>query len=253
MTLRSFLDSLKGGKPDPNEKKPIDWKEKRRNNRVDVEVGARMSVLLKAGTLTYQGVVRNVSVRGCCVEFADEATAAALQTGQIFTASLAVDDFPIPLNVESTRRVAPKEWAVRFKPPFPKELEKLEKILEPRCLGMSLREIDPAALQKVNQRNFRWFQGVNETHLFSWVDSAGNVSQQQLVFLENVVEWKDTAACRTGRVRRESSSDGIEWVKSELIDFDAILNPATVAQAKTILESTQIDEAVKKVFLEKLK
>lgn len=252
MTLRSFLDSLKGNKPDP-EKKPSDWKEKRRNNRVDVETGKRLAVTLKTDAATYDAVVKNVSVRGCCVEFGDNITAEKFQPGQILTASLAVDDFAIPLTVEAARRVAPREWAVRFKPPYPKELEKLEKFLEPRCLGMSLREIDPAALQKISQRDFRWFQGVNETHLFSWVDSAGRVTQQQLVFLENVVEWKDAATCRTGRVRREESSGDIKWVKSDLIDFDAIVNPAVISQAVTILDSANIDHNVKNIFLEKLK
>jgi hypothetical protein len=75
------------------------------------------------------------------------------------------------------------------------------------------------------------------------------------VFLESVVEWQEGSGLRTGRVQPDaSSSEGdVDWVKSELLDFDSSANPAVLAQAQAILESSKINDVVKKKFLEKLK
>jgi hypothetical protein len=134
-------------------------------------------------------------------------------------------------------------------------LDKLEKFLEPRCLGRSLREIDPSVLQKGLRKGLRWFQGMNDTNLFSWFDPVnGSVVQQQLVFLDHVVEWAGDAAVRTGSVRPDERAmqGDVAWIKAELLDFDPMTDPSVLSQARAVLESSQIDAAVKQIFLNKL-
>lgn len=261
MSFKAFLDWL--GRDNGPEKKssvkddPYNWTEKRRDNRVELEDGHVLNVRLKSADdeeKTFTARVRNVSVRGCGLIFKNSAERAQLEPKQIFVATLAVDDFPIPLQVEVIRLMGDTEAAVKFKPPFPRELEKLEKFLEPRCLGRSLREIDRAKLQKNQDKGMRWFQGVNETHLFSWTDSSnGHILQQQLVFLDRVVEWRENNPVRTGLTRQDQQvSDAVEWVKSELLDFDAVADSAVVHQARVLIESARIDSKIKEAFLKKL-
>lgn len=264
MNFKSFLNWIQSNnEPEPKgtaEKKTTDWNEKRRDNRVELEMGKQLVVHLlnkevgdSASTLVAS--VRNVSVRGCWLIFNSPVERGKINAGQIFVASLAVDDFPIPLQVEVVRVASDREVAVRFKPPFPRELERLEKFLEPRCLGRSLREIDRAKLQKNQQKGLRWFQGVNETHLFCWTEpETKQVTQQQLVFLDRVVEWKEGFLVRTGMIRpdEKTAQGDLGWVKSELMDFDATPDSSTLHQAKTLLESSRIDATLKEIFLKKL-
>ena len=265
MSFKSFLNWIHNDSPGlegAKDKIKGDWNEKRRDNRVDLPQERALTVHLmseEAGgsaAKTLVATIRNVSVRGCGLVFADENDRDRLKIKQVLLASLAVDDFPIPLQVEVIRLVGKNEAAIKFKPPFPRELEKLEKFLEPRCLGRSLREIDPAKLQKNQQKGLRWFQGVNETHLFTWADPAtGVVSQQQLIFLDRVVEWKDDGPVRTGMVRPDerAGKGDVGWFKAELMDFDARPASAVIGQARVLVESAPIDGADKTVFLEKLK
>jgi hypothetical protein len=260
MSLKSFLDWF-GKDESPGESAgPQDWREKRNSNRVDLDPERSLGVNLQIPTggdkaSVVHANVKNVSMRGCRLEMATVADREKLYVAQVALASLDVDSFSIPLQLEVLRFVGEREVAVRFKPPFPRELEKLERFLEPRCLGRSLREIDPAALQKTaaDGKNLRWFQGVNETNLFSWLDAAGEVTHQQLVFTERVVEWRAGAKARTGRVRSEGRSSGPGWVPAELLEFDEKADSALLAQARTLLESSRIDSNMKDAFLRHLK
>lgn len=259
MTFKSFLGFF--GDKDDSPKEPVQWKEKRRDNRIDLSPGKELTVHLlnpeggeTASTLIAS--VRNVSMRGCGLVFKTKEDREKAEVNKVFVASLAVDDFPIPLNVKILRVIGEREVATQFKPPFPRELEKLERFLEPHCLGRSLREIDPKALQKSMKKGLRWFQGVNETSLFSWDDPvSGMILQQQLVFLDAVVEWKEKQPVRTGRVKQDGrgTEDEVAWIQSELLEFDAKADHALLSQAQTILESSNINDVVKKIFLEKLK
>jgi hypothetical protein len=176
MSFKSFLGWLNDegdGKTSSSSKEDaVKWKEKRRDNRIDLIPGKELTVHLltpdsKEAAATLSARVRNVSMRGCSLVFANKADHDRAAIGTVFVATLAVDEFPIPLSVKVERSVGPLEVAAQFKPPFPRELDKLEKFLEPRCLGRSLREIDPSVLQKGLRKGLRWFQGVNKTSLFS--------------------------------------------------------------------------------------
>jgi hypothetical protein len=234
------------------------WKEKRRADRLDVgdenAVSARLLVP-EAGDAgrTVEGFVRTVSVRNCSIELKAPADVNAFRVGQVCAATLVVEGAAVPLQVEVARVVKPNEVAVKFKPPFPRELKSLEKFLEPRFLGRSLREIDPARLQQKEGSPLRWFQGANETGLFSWADpKTGAIVQQQLVFLARVAEWGGKSALRTGRIREESGAFTRGWVRSELLDFDAKSDAELLKQAGVLLNAAGIDDEVKKVFLEKI-
>lgn len=235
------------------------WKERRRSNRVDLLMGEDLDVHLlvpQQGTTgeTRVGHVRNISLRGCRIIFDDPSSMKGFTIGQNLVASIAVDNFAIPVTVEITRAINDREIAIHFKPPFPKELERLEKFLEPRCLGLSMREIDPSHLQEGTDKKLRWFHGINDTNLFVWIDSGrGDIVQLQLVFLDHVVEWRTGGGVRTGRVK----SDGVEnpkpsWVKSELMDLDVMRDKSAFDQARVLISSSRIDPEVKKAFMEKL-
>ncbi len=256
MSFKSLIGKFLSSKEEA-----ISWEEKRQDSRVDLITERELEVHLlnpetgDAGS-TLIARVKNVSMRGCSLFFVGRADRDKVTVGKNFTASLTVDGFSIPLNVKVVRVIASMEVGVQFKPPFPRELEKLHRFLEPHCLGLSLREIDPAILQKEMKKGMRWFQGVNETHLFSWNDEGSHeILQQQLVFLDHVVEWKDGAPLRTGQIRQDMGGleDGVDWVKSELLEFDLNPSASVLGQAQSILESSQVAVDVKNKFLEKLK
>ncbi|MCG3203555.1 MAG: hypothetical protein KCHDKBKB_00225 [Elusimicrobia bacterium] len=239
----------------------INWSEKRRDKRLDLSLDRFLTVHLlsqnvgsdTAETLVAQ--VRNVSVRGCGLIFSNASDRERLGAKKIFLISLVVDGFSIPIQVEVVRLIGDKEAAVKFKAPYPRELEKLERFLEPRFLGKSLREIDPSKLQRNQQKDFRWFQGTNETHLYSWGNPGEDGTiQQQLVFLDWVVEWKGGGSAQTGTIRRDerSKTGDVGWVVSELLDFDAVPDPTVLKQAKILIESSTIEEKIKKEFLKRL-
>lgn len=253
MNLRSFLDWLKSEGAAPEKAASTDWREKRKENRVDLPPSHRLIVrLLAAGTgPAATGVLKNASVRGGRLVL-ENPEAAELMLGQRLQSVLVVDGADVPLTLEVKRVVGRGEAGVRFIPPFPKELERLERFLEPRCLGRSLREIDATALQETSDKRLRWFQGVNETGLFSWFAANGRIVQQQLVFLDNVVEWTGMGPVRTGRVKADVAEAGPGWVRSELLEFQADVDPAVLAQARIVLESSLIEDDVRQTFLEKL-
>ena len=163
---------------------------------------------------------------------------------------------PIHLTVQVVRIADGDEVAFQFMPPYPRELERLQKYLEPRFLGDSLREINPRYLQGGAKQDFLWFQGLNDTHLFCWLGpDAKTIVKQQLIFLQFVVEWGENQPLRTGRVRQEaeSSTTTYGWVKSELLDVDAEPQVDVLTKARLILESATIDPQVREEFLAKLK
>lgn len=224
----------------------MSWLEKRRDNRIDINPGKELSILLEDGLVVQ---VRNVSLRGSNVIFSDVSERAKAPVEKIFSASLTIGDVSIPIKMKVVRWVGGNEAGLQFMPPFPKELATLERFLEPRFLGRSLREIDPKILQKEIPKGMRWFQGTNETNLFSWSD------QQQLVFLGRVVEWKENGSVRTGHVREDNAgADGrVSWVQSDILDFDTTPDNGVLNQALALIESSQIEDAVKRKFLEKLR
>jgi hypothetical protein len=119
-----------------------------------------------------------------------------------------------------------------------------------------LREIDSEKLQKTPKKGLQWFQGVNETSLFSWANPESNdIVQQQLVFLGLIVEWKQTGGVKTGRVMSDQLiAEGDKgWVQAELLEFDAKIDKAVIEQALSLMESAPIDPKVKEKFLEKVK
>lgn len=260
MSFRSFLDKV-FQKQEAGFDASADWREKRRSNRVYVTAQDHLKVhLLKPGThetgKTIVASVSNVSLRGCSLIFENAADLTGIAVGQKMIASLDIEDFAIPLNVEVVRVIENVGVAVQYKAPFPKELEKLEKFLEPRCIGMSMREINPEALQQKSAEGYRWFQGVNDTHLFCWKDPATEkITQLQLIFLGNVVEWRDGAPVKTGKVQQEEigAQGRVEWVKAELLSFDAVAAKNLLSQAEVLMNSAGIDKKVKEFFLNKLK
>jgi len=258
MTFKSFLGFFGkgGGGPDKGD----DWNEKRGGHRLELGGAGSLSVSLQVPTggessTVIGAFVTNVSMRGCRLEFVEAADRNKLYPAQILVASLDVQGFSIPLQLEVVRLSGTREAAVRFKAPFPRELERLEKFIEPRSLGRSLREIDPAALQRTTEvgKGLRWFQGVNDTNLFSWQTSSGHVVQQQLVFLDCVVEWRNGEAARTGRVRGESSSAGRGWVPTELLDFDKTPDAGVLAKARTMILAAEIDPVIREAFLNQVR
>lgn len=178
---------------------------------------------------------------------------AALSVGQELNGVLNLDAFEIPLSLRIVRLIGSEDAGFRIRPPFPKELDRLERYLEPRFLGRSLREIDPKALQGEpgDQRTMRWFQGLNETNLFSWQDASGAVVHQQLIFLERVIEWRGAEAPKTGRIRGDGP--GLAgWVRADLLEFDAAPDTTAIGQAKILLENSGIDKVLKQKFLSKI-
>ena len=253
MNLRSFLDWLRSDRKAP-EPATEDWREKRRENRVDLPAEHRLAVSatgLGSGQETLKGTLRNASVRGGRIVLDEPAGAARAAPGERFALVLRVDEADVPLSAQVVR-VSESGIGVRFVAPFPKELERLERFLEPRCLGRSLREIDSRALQAEPDKILRWFQGVNETALFSWQAGNGRIIQQQLVFLDRVAEWSGLGGVRTGRVRSEAERAEPGWVRSEILDFDPDPDAGILDQARTVLESSAIDETIRTAFLEKL-
>jgi len=235
-----------GGTPEPST--PA---EKRRESRLDVGETPPLVVTLNLAA-TKPAQVVNVSARGLRLKL-DGTLRAALSVGQDLTGTLALDDTDIPLNLRVIRLIGDVEAGFRIRPPFPKELERLERYLEPRFLGRSLREIDPAKLQRDpgDSRTMRWFQGLNDTNLFSWEDAGGAVVQLQLVFLERVVEWSGTSGTRTGRIRGEGATlPG--WVKADLLEFDAAADADVLHEARVLLENAGIASKIKETFLSKI-
>lgn len=263
MSLKSFLDRLLSGIQSPSDSSsPEDqsWDEKRRSNRVDVFPGDEIFLYLLGSEPDETGKriaaqVRNVSLRGCRMVFKDSSAREGVRLGQMYVATLDVEEFSIPLQIEVIRLIGNEEVAVRFKPPFPRELERLEKFLEPRCLGMSMREIDPAKLKKQGQDLFHWFQGINETQLYCWMDSErSDIVQMQLIFLERVVEWKKDGGLATGRVKADAPSSEMKygWAKAELLDFDSEVDPRVVSQATALVESMNKNKKIRDLVIQKL-
>ncbi|MCB4756138.1 MAG: hypothetical protein LHV69_03745 [Elusimicrobia bacterium] len=256
--IKSNKKSAAGGEPRPA---PVDWKEKRKHNRVYFDPQESLSLHIlspekgeKASTL--RAGVKNIGLRGGWLVFESKEDQQKIKAGDVVVASLVIDDFSIPLTLEVLRVMGDREAAIKFKPPFPRELALLEKFLEPHCLGMSLREIDESALQKETGKGLRWFQGVNDTHLFSWYQPAtGEIVQQQLLFLGNVLEWKKDGSLHSGKVRPEALSvhASYGWVEAELMDFDGSLDKRIARQGRVIIEASNVSSDVKNIFLSKLK
>ncbi len=208
------------------------------------------------GTTLVASVV-NVSLRGLGIKLSHQENVQKIQLGQNLVASIEIDKFSVPLTVEVVRFVGNDGLGVRFKPPFPKELVRLERFLEPRVLGPTMREIKSDALQQGEGKMMRWHQGANDTHLFSWSHPTdGTVLQQQLIFLDKVAEWGQTIPLRTGRIQREDDSAATAgrfgWVRSELLDFDPQPDTEFLRQARTLLESADVSEDLKQMFLKKI-
>ncbi len=236
------------GKPESSDPK----QEKRREARLDVgEPAITMTLDGPDGTVVSAEVV-NVSARGLRLRIAPPARA-LLTVGQDFTGSLQLEKFEIRMTVRLVRLIGENEGGFRIRTPFPKDLDRLERYLEPRFLGKSLREIDPAMLQRQSGETklMRWFQGHNETSLFSWDNESGDVAHQQLLFLERVVEWDLASPVRTGRIRGEGP--GLSgWVKADLLEFDTSPDAELVARARILIGNSSIDSKVKEIFLAKV-
>lgn len=258
--LKVFFSRFFGNKASPV-RKSIDWVEKRLNPRIGLSVSDSLAVhLLEPGSgdigTTLVASVVNVSLRGLGIKLAVKEDQQKVRPGQEMVATVVIDDFSVPLTVEVVRYVGDDGLGVRFKPPFPKELVQLERFLEPRAVGPSMREIRTEALQQGEEKTLRWFQGVNDTHLFTWSNKKdGAVLQQQLIFVDRVVEWGQAIPFRTGRIQKEdesSASGRYGWVRSELLDFDGTPDAEFLHQAQILLQSSWLPSEVRNMFLLKI-
>jgi len=236
--------------------------EKRVNARVALSPRDQLQVhLLEPGLgevgSVLVGSVLNVSLRGLGVRLKSPEEKAKINLGQEMAAAIEIEKFSVPLTVEVVRFFGDVGIGLRFKPPYPRELAELEKFLEPRFLGPTLREIKSEALQQTDDKVLRWFHGENETQLFSWTaKSDGSILQQQLIFLERVVEWGKGIPLRTGKVRssEEPGAAGrFGWVRSELLEFDREPDKDLLEQVGSLLKCSEIEEKVKSEFLIKIK
>lgn len=257
MTIKSFFGLFGGkGQGDPGRDPAPNPAEKRKESRLDVDETPPPTVELYLSSgdeaRPIETRVVNVSTRGLRLQM-DPKTRGGLSVGQELNGVLRLETFEIPLSLRLVRFIGADGAGFRIRPPFPKELERLERYLEPRFLGRSLREIDPGKLQREpnDSRVMRWFQGLNETNLFSWQDAGGAIVQQQLVFLERVIEWRGGDRPKTGRIRGEGP--GLAgWVKAELLEFDAAPDQGAISQARILIDNSGIDPKVKETFLGKI-
>ncbi|MCB4757548.1 MAG: hypothetical protein LHV69_11065, partial [Elusimicrobia bacterium] len=59
---------------------------------------------------------------------------------------------------------------------------------------------------------------------------------------------------RTGKIKEDlPGTSKLGWVKSELMEFDPMINQSLLDQVKGLLMSSKIDPRVRDIFLDKLK
>ena len=132
--------------------------------------------------------------------------------------------------------------------PFSEEqLEIIARFLDTKFLAHSIVEI-PVEKQKLRGQVCRWYHGMNNTDLFSWQDSRGNILHQLFIFLNNVVEWTEREGVRTGTIKRSDYALTHTTLFSHEplpIDFDESLDRDTLEMACSIIELANIDRPLK--------
>lgn len=117
----------------------------------------------------------------------------------------------------------------------------------PSFLGRSMKEISSDFLQ-VEAENVvsRWFRGHSNVDFFLWSDSGGNIIKQQLVFMDQVIEWNVAEGLKTGALIEDASeieSAGVD--RSETVCFDQVAQKQFIEIAQELvgaIKALQSDE-----------
>ncbi|MFN0118716.1 MAG: hypothetical protein ACKVQC_10570 [Elusimicrobiota bacterium] len=256
MSLKNWFGFNKSNDKESSDQS-LSWNEKRKQFRLELDDHPKPRIFLlkpESGEIDKfpLGNVKNISLRGCRMVFQNIEDVQRLKEGQIYSSSLEIEDFSLLLQLKVVRFISKDNVAFQFVAPFPKDFNQLEWFVEPKIVGQSLREIDPTALQQKPGQALRWFQGVNETHLFIWFDQQQQTPKEiQLVFMNNVFEWDHVQGIKTGKIKEDLIGEAQRsWVRSELIEMDSQLSKDLLKSAKSLISSSTLEGSIKKFFLE---
>lgn len=227
--------------------------ERRKSHRINIDPRDRVHVSLlipegpQEGT-TVMAQVKDMSEIGFRLGLPEREWYEKVGLDQVMSANVEVDGFAIPMLVQVARKLERAEIGVQFKAPYPKELSKLVEFLEPKYLGLSLREIDQKALRESDKGKLRWFQGLGETNLFCWFqDDMDHIQHFQLSFQGKILDWQDGSTAKTGVI--EEGESIVKWKEADLINFDEPSNINTLKCAAEIINAAKIGEELKRKII----
>jgi hypothetical protein len=236
------------------------WSEKRGDKRylLNPRDNVRMHFLVHEKAeegKTVEAIVSNISQKGVRVDLVSPEDNVKFKKDLTVVSSLRVDDFDIPMTVRVARLVGDCGVGIEFVPPYPRELSRLHQYLEPRYLGASVREISAANLKSEKSHRLRWFQGENQTNLFVWErPETGEIARWQLSIFGHLIE-EESGSVRTARIKEDSlyQMDHPGWFEEKHVAFDPILDQSQLDVAEVLINSTLIDDKVKRFIIGKIK
>jgi len=198
----------------------------------------------------------NLSKSGMSLFLLDEDDAERFKTHKLLNLEVYIEGQLLSVPCEVTYVIRGlNRVGIKFKNLSDDQLTVISRFLDARFLAHSIKEI-PIKKQKTRGQICRWFHGMNNTDLFCWSNSHGQILHCLFIFIDKVVEWTEKDGVRTGSIKRPDyaltyttlfSHDSIP------IYFDNARNLDTIENAKSIIDLANINPQLKKHLSDHLK
>jgi len=128
--------------------------------------------------------------------------------------------------------------------------EFIQRLLKPIAIASSLKKVD-ATFMRNNKEGKTWYHGDNDTDLYTWEGTNGQLKAWQFITNEVFLEWNEIQGMRTGYITVTNQSvSGITDLKKESLQqvFDPSTNQETLLMGLDIIMASNIEQ--KKLILE---
>ncbi len=241
------------GRPPPETPKPASTVEttaveRRRSSRLPLSEG---DAVIDNGAMF---PVSDVSFRGIRLEIPDGRKPDGWQVGTTFSATLKLGTVRVVSQLKICN-VWPSAIGCLFTGIAPQQSLRLADFLKPRLLGSSLREIRTSRLlENTGTEKMRWFQGDQDTNLYVCESNSGQLTKQELRFLDYCIIWEcSTDTVRTARILGEGGKPGFSGSDRQLSAFFRTTSYRAVQLGQIVLHFSSLPAEVKDPFLIRLR
>ncbi len=149
-------------------------------------------------------LIREISTKGFS-SYVSERASQRFVVGDVYSARMRYLGDLYDLNIKVSWKAKSEVIGFEIVKADKRTTEFLNRIIYPIAIAGSLREVN-AKFMAANDQGKIWYHGDEDTDLYVWHDTEGNLSGWQFIHKNHFIEWTPTSTVLTGKIDHTKES-----------------------------------------------